>query len=57
MPLEPYCLMTLTVNQNIGKHFSAFGAIRNMLNALYTSFAEYSMPGLNITIGLRFKNK
>ncbi|MDR1147095.1 MAG: TonB-dependent receptor, partial [Spirochaetaceae bacterium] len=33
MPLEPYCLMTLTVNQNIGKHFSAFGAIRNMLNA------------------------
>jgi vitamin B12 transporter len=54
MPLEPYCLMTVTVNQNIGEHFSVFCAARNVLNALYTSFAEYPMPGLNFTTGVRF---
>jgi vitamin B12 transporter len=34
---------------------SVFGAVRNMLNALYTSFAEYPMPGMNLTVGLRAK--
>jgi vitamin B12 transporter len=57
MPLEPYCLMTITVNQDVGKYFSVFGVVRNTLNTLYTSFAEYPMPGVNLTIGMRFKNK
>jgi hypothetical protein len=26
-----------------------------MLNALYTSFAEYPMPGVNVTLGIRMK--
>jgi vitamin B12 transporter len=55
MPLEPYCLATVTVNQNIGKYWSVFVAARNVLNALYTSFAEYPMPGANLTLGARMK--
>jgi vitamin B12 transporter len=55
MPLEAYCLATVTVNQDIGKHWSAFFVVRNALNALYTSFAEYPMPGMSLTIGLRAK--
>jgi vitamin B12 transporter len=55
MPLDPYCLVNLTVNQNIGSHVTVFGVVRNMLNVLYTSFAEYPMPGINITLGLRAK--
>jgi vitamin B12 transporter len=55
MPLDPYCLLNLTVNQDIGSHVTVFGVVRNMLNALYTSFAEYPMPGMNLTLGLRAK--
>jgi vitamin B12 transporter len=55
MPLEPYCLATVTLNQDIGKYWSVFAVIRNALNALYTSFAEYPMPGTNFTVGARFK--
>jgi vitamin B12 transporter len=55
MPLEPYCLATVTVNQNIGKYVAVFFIVRNALNALYTSFAEYPMPGVNGTLGARFK--
>jgi vitamin B12 transporter len=57
MPLEAYCLMTVTVNQDIGKYVSVFLAVRNGLNALYTSFAEYPMPGVNVTAGVRIKIK
>jgi vitamin B12 transporter len=53
MELAPYCLLTLTLNQNIGKRFTAFAVLRNALNSLYTSFAEYPMPGINLTIGTR----
>jgi vitamin B12 transporter len=57
MPLDPYCLATLTLNQNIGKSWSVFFVVRNALNALYTSFAEYPMPGTSLTAGARVKIK
>ncbi|MDR2602452.1 MAG: TonB-dependent receptor [Spirochaetaceae bacterium] len=53
MPLSPYCLLTLTLNQNIGKNWTVFAVLRNALNSLYTSFAEYPMPGVNLTAGFR----
>jgi vitamin B12 transporter len=55
MELEPYCLLNVTVNQNIGPHFTAFAIARNALNSLYTSFAEYPMPGITLTVGGRWK--
>jgi vitamin B12 transporter len=54
MELDPYCLLTITVNQNIGKHVTGFAILRNALNSLYTSFAEYPMPGLSFTVGARW---
>jgi vitamin B12 transporter len=57
LELDPYCLLTITVNQNIGKHVTAFAILRNALNALYTSFAEYAMPGISFTVGGRWKWK
>jgi outer membrane receptor protein involved in Fe transport len=57
MELEPYCLVNITLNQNIGKNFAAFAVLRNALNQLYTSFAEYPMPGITITVGGRFNIK
>jgi vitamin B12 transporter len=55
LELEPYCLLNVTINQNIGNHVAVFAALRNALNELYTSFAEYPMPGLNLTTGARWK--
>jgi vitamin B12 transporter len=51
MELEPYCLVNVTVNQSIGKNLNVFAALRNALNQLYTSFAEYPMPGISLTLG------
>jgi outer membrane receptor protein involved in Fe transport len=53
MPLEAYCLVNATVNQNIGKHLAVSANVRNALNWLYTSFAEYPMPGLSFTLAAR----
>jgi vitamin B12 transporter len=55
MPLDPYCVMHATVNQDIGKHFTVFGSLRNILNAHYESFAGYYMPGISLTLGTRMK--
>jgi vitamin B12 transporter len=55
MPLEPYCLLNLTLNQELGKSVTVFAVARNVLNWLYTSFAEYPMPGFTISSGLRVR--
>jgi outer membrane cobalamin receptor len=57
MELEPYCLVNVTLNQDIGKNFSVFAVVRNALNQLYTSFAEYPMPGATFTLGGKFNIK
>jgi hypothetical protein len=54
MPLEPYCLLNLTLNQELGRSVAVFALARNVLNWLYTSFAEYPMPGFTISCGARF---
>jgi transposase len=55
MPLAPYCAAHVTCNQNLGKNFTAFASLRNILNAHYESFAGYYMPGISLTAGLRVK--
>jgi vitamin B12 transporter len=55
MPLEAYCLVNATVNQEIGKHLTLSANVRNALNWLYTSFAEYPMPGTSFTLSARVK--
>jgi vitamin B12 transporter len=53
--LEPYCLLTLNLNQKFGD-FTFFTVLRNLLNQSYESYNRYPMPGLSITLGLRFKH-
>jgi outer membrane receptor protein involved in Fe transport len=55
MPLDPYCVMHAAVNQDMGKNFSAFASLRNILNAHYESFAGYYMPGISFAAGARVK--
>ena len=55
MPLDPYCVMHATLNQNAGKHLTIFASLRNILNAQYESFASYYMPGISLVIGVRTK--
>ncbi|MDR0670227.1 MAG: TonB-dependent receptor [Treponema sp.] len=55
MPLAPYCAVHLTYNQGIGSHITAFGSLRNILNAHYESFAGYYMPGISLILGVRAK--
>jgi outer membrane cobalamin receptor len=55
MPLDPYCIVHATVNQDIGTALTAFASLRNILNAHYESFAGYYMPGITLTMGLRAK--
>jgi outer membrane receptor protein involved in Fe transport len=52
--LDPYFLLTANINQNIGEYLTAFGVIRNLLNQSYESYNFYPMPGINITLGIRF---
>jgi vitamin B12 transporter len=55
MPLDPYCLLNLTLNQEIGGNLTVFAIARNALNWLYTSFAEYPMPGFTVSCGIRVR--
>jgi vitamin B12 transporter len=55
MPLDAYCLVNATLNQDIGKHLTLSAGLRNALNWLYTSFAEYPMPGLSFTLAAHVK--
>jgi vitamin B12 transporter len=57
LKLDPHVLVSITVNQDVGKHVTVFGVVRNALNAKYVSFAEYPMPGINVTVGARIRNK
>jgi outer membrane receptor protein involved in Fe transport len=54
-PLEPYCLANATVNQEIGERLTLSANVRNALNWLYTSFAEYPMPGTSFTFSARVR--
>jgi vitamin B12 transporter len=52
--LDQYFLLTANINQNIGNHLTCFAVIRNLLNQSYESHYGYPMPGINVTLGLRF---
>jgi outer membrane cobalamin receptor len=52
--LDPYFLLNANVNQQLGKSLTAFITARNILNISYESMAEYPMPGITITLGMRF---
>jgi len=51
--LKPHFLLNASVNQKIGKNLTTFCVLRNILNESYESFADYPMPGITLTIGLR----
>jgi vitamin B12 transporter len=51
--LEPSFLLNATLNQRFGKYLSTYGTLRNILNKSYESFADYPMPGLTLTLGMR----
>ncbi|MDR1024845.1 MAG: TonB-dependent receptor [Treponema sp.] len=53
--LAPCLLLNLTVNQNLGEHFTVFTALRNILNQSYESYNMYPMPPFSITTGVRVK--
>ncbi|MDR0663726.1 MAG: TonB-dependent receptor, partial [Spirochaetaceae bacterium] len=52
--LDPYFLLNANLNQHINKNLAAFMALRNILNTSYESMSDYPMPGITMTIGLRF---
>jgi len=51
--LKPHFLLNAAVNQKIGKNFTVFGVLRNILNESYQSFNDYPMPGITLTLGIR----
>jgi vitamin B12 transporter len=51
--LEPHFLLNLNVNQEIGKKFTTFAVLRNVLNVHYFSVEDYPMPGITLTLGIR----
>jgi vitamin B12 transporter len=55
MALDPYCIVHATLNQNLGKYFTFFTSLRNILNTQYESFASYCMPGISLVCGIRAK--
>ena len=52
--LKPVFLLNTTVNQKVGENITVFGVLRNILNISYESFYDYPMPGINLTLGLRY---
>ncbi|MCL2209239.1 MAG: TonB-dependent receptor [Treponema sp.] len=55
--LKPVFLLNANINQNIGKDFTVFCALRNILNVSYESFYDYPMPGITLTLGARLNRK
>jgi vitamin B12 transporter len=53
LELEPHFLLNVTLNQKLNEDLTLFVAARNILNASYTSFAEYPMPGISVSAGVR----
>ena len=51
--LEPHFLLNASLNQKIGKLFTAFAALKNILNESYESFYDYPMPGITLILGVR----
>jgi len=51
--LKPHFLLNATINQKIGRSFTLFGVVRNILNTSYQSFYDYPMPGITLTLGIR----
>jgi vitamin B12 transporter len=52
--LKPYFLLNANLNQQVGKNLAAFMALRNILNVSYESMSDYPMPGITMTLGMRF---
>jgi outer membrane cobalamin receptor len=55
--LKPYFLLNATVNKTITKNIHTFGSLKNILNQSYESFYGYPMPGISLTLGMRFNLK
>jgi len=51
--LKPYFILNILYNQKVNKNIFVFGKINNVTNTHYVSFADYSMPGISLTLGLR----
>ena len=51
--LPPYFTFDVSFEQNIGKYFTVFAAVKNMLNAYYFQTENYPMPGGSVTVGVR----
>lgn len=51
--LDPYFTLDISFMQNIGKYFTVFAAVKNMLNAYYFETEGYPMPGGSVTIGVK----
>jgi vitamin B12 transporter len=52
--LDSHFLLNANINQQLGEHLTAFMVVRNLLNSSYQSFYEYPMPGITMTLGMRF---
>lgn len=52
MELDPCFILNINYNQKLNKNLSLYAKINNALNASYVSFADYPMPGINITLGI-----
>jgi hypothetical protein len=48
-------LLNININQELSEHTGAFLALHNVLNTSYESYDDYPMPGITVTLGLRFK--
>ena len=55
--LDPVFLANIVYNQKVHRNIGIFGKISNALNTSYVSYADYPMPGINITVGLNMNFK
>jgi vitamin B12 transporter len=51
--LDPHFVLNADFNQKLNNNLALFGTIRNILNTRYVSFADYPMPGLTLTAGIK----
>jgi vitamin B12 transporter len=52
--LDSHFLLNANINQKIGDKLTAFAVFRNILNTSYQSLVDYPMPGVTMTLGIRF---
>ena len=55
--LKPYCLLDAGITFEPVKKIKIYADLKNALNTQYECVPDYPMPGINLTLGVKYNTK